>query len=370
MISENMQYRRLPGTEMDVSVVSIGSLGFSRAGVDADGIAAIVNRALDLGVNFIDTAYAYGEGDIEKAIGPVLEKRRDECFVLTRSHEREPDEFKRTMAGCFDRLRTDYIEIFEPHDVSSFEDYEKLTRNGVFDMVAEKVAEGKIGYAAISTHGPLDLVKEIVTSGRFSVITVAYNLTGRKRSLDDGEFMGDTADVILPLAHQHGVGVTVMKPFGGGRLLREAPDGTRLSPVKCLLYILANPYVATASPGVESLAQLEEDVGAGRPGMALSDEEKAELEELGRQWGMYFCRQCGYCLPCSEDIDIPKVMDLLESRRAAQDDPEKISSIRNSYRELQVNASDCVECGDCEERCPYDLPIIERMKESVELMEA
>jgi len=119
MICENMQYRRLCGTEMDVSVVSLGSIGFMRGNCAPDEIAAIANRALDLGVNLIDTAYAYQRGEIEEALGLVVEKRRDECFILTRSHMREPDQFRETMEGSFRRLRTDYIDIFQLHDVST-----------------------------------------------------------------------------------------------------------------------------------------------------------------------------------------------------------------------------------------------------------
>ena len=369
MISEDMQYRRLAGTDMDVSVVSLGSIGFMRGNCAPDEIAAIANRALDLGVNFIDTAYAYQRGEVEKALGPVVQKRRDECFLLTRSHVREPDEFKETMEGSFERLRTDYIDVFQLHDVSSEELYQKLMENGIYDMMREKVEAGSIGYAGISTHGDADLMREMVTSGRFSVITVAYNLTGTKRQQADGEFLGETESEILPLAHRKGVGVTVMKPFGGGALLQEAPDGTRLSAVDCLLYILSNPYVTTVSSGVDNMAQLEEDIRAGMPGMALTEQQRADLEQKGRHWGTYFCRQCGYCLPCTEEIEIPGVMKALETCRAAGSE-EAARSAREAYQKMDAKASDCVECGDCEERCPYELPIMDRMKEAADIFES
>jgi predicted aldo/keto reductase-like oxidoreductase len=365
-----MRYAKLKGTDLEVSVVSLGSIGFMRGKLEAEGIQAIANRALDLGVNFIDTAYAYARGVVESALGPVVEKRRDEMIILTRSHMREPDEFKETMEGSFERLRTDYIDIFQLHDVTRAELYEQLMQTGIYAMLAEKVKEGRIGYASISTHGTVDLMREIVTCGKFSVITVAYNLTGSKRSQGDGEFINDTADVILPLAWEKNVGVTIMKPFGGGAVLEEAPDGTRLSPVKCLLYVLANPYVATVSPGVDSMEQLEEDLQAGQPGMGLSDEEKKELEEQGARWGQFFCRQCGYCLPCSEEIDIPKVMKALQDVRAASETPNRAKSLKEKHQGLLAKAADCAECGDCEERCPYDLPIVERMKEAADLLES
>jgi len=369
MISENMAYRRLAGTEMDVSVVSLGSIGFMRGGCSPEQIAAIAHRALDAGVNFIDTAYAYARGDVETALGPVLEKRRDECFVLTRSHMREPDEFRQTVAGSFERLRTDHIDILELHDVSTAAQYEQVMTNGVYEILCEHVAAGRIGHAGISTHGPLELMKQIVTGGKFDVITVGYNVAGAKRQLADGEFPRDTAEHVLPLAAGRGMGITIMKAFGGGALMRPAPDGTRLDPVGCLLWCLANPHVATVSPGVDSLAELEQDLLAGRPGAALTDEQTAELERLAAQWGKYFCRQCGYCLPCSEDIEIPQVMGMLESWRAAEGDADAQAKLKQRCDGLATKASACVECGECQDRCPYDLPIIERMAEAAAALE-
>ena len=369
MISENMEYRRLAGTSLDVSVVSLGSIGFMRGGLDADEIAAVTNRALDLGINFIDTAYAYGGGEVETALGPVMEERRDECFILTRSHLREADAVRESMEGSFERLRTDYIDVFQFHDVGTEAMLEQLLTNGVYDVVREAVEAGRIGYAGISTHGPLDLVRKMITCGRFSVMTVAHNLTGTKRSEGDGEFLGDTASAVFPLAHEHGVGITIMKPFGGGVLCQPTPDGARLSPVKCLLYAMADPFVATVSPGVDSLEQLEEDATAGRPDLQLTDEERVELEQEGLRWGEFFCRQCRYCLPCSEDIAIPKVMKLLETRRSADAGSKAAEAAEKAYGDLAVKPSDCIACGDCEARCPYGFPVAERMSEAAQLFE-
>lgn len=369
MASETMEYRRLAGTDMNLSVISLGSLGFCRADRSAEEIRRITERALDEGVNFIDTAYAYESGRIEKALGPIMESRRHEVHVLTRSHMREPEEFKESLEGSFERLRTDYIDIFQLHDVSSRELYEQLLENGVYDILMEKVDRGRIGHAGISTHGSGDLMEEMVTSGRFSVVTVAYNLTGTKRQRGDDEFVDETARRVLPLAREENVGITVMKPFGGGTLCREAPDGTRLSAVDCLLYVKANPLVTTISPGVNSMEQLEEDLSAGRTDKRLTDEQIEELEQQAQKWGRYFCRQCGYCMPCAVEIDIPAVMDALETYEADPDDGQTVESARESYAELNIPPSECIECGECEEKCPYSLPIIDRMQKAARVLE-
>jgi len=359
MKSSMMEYRHLPGADIEVSAVSIGTLGFPRGKCSPEQIAAITNRALDLGVSFIDTAHAYGRGDIEAALGPVVEKRRDEVAVLTRGHLREAEEFREAFEGSFERLRTDFIDVFQLHDVTNAETYEKVMTNGIYDMVREKVEQGKIGCVGISSHGPRELLEDMIASGKFSVITVAYNLTGTKRSHGDGEQVTNTAECIMPLAREHGVGVTVMKPFGGGAILQEAPDGTRLTPGECLRYVLSNPLVSTVSPGVNDMAQLEEAVAAWQPGTCLSEQEKTALEEKGREWGQFFCRRCGYCLPCEKEIQIPNAMCLFEEVRAAGEG--SANRMMPRYEKLGVKPSECIECGVCEERCPYDLPISERM---------
>lgn len=368
MLSDRMTYRALAGTELKVSAIGMGALGFQRVRLDHDEIRAVVERALDRGVNLLDTAYAYGRGYQEEAIGPVVERRRDECVILTRSHLREPEEFKESVEGSFSRLRTDHIDIFQLHDVSTEEDYEKLLANGVCEMLAEKVEEGSIGYAGVSTHGPLDLVERLITSGRFRVLTVAYNVANRKRQQGDGEDMRNTPELVFPLCHREDVGVTIMKPFGGGVLVQKAPDGTKLSPVDCLRYVLANPYVAAAAPGVENIQQLEEVLPAGEPGREMTPAQKEELEQQALQWGMYFCRKCGYCLPCTEGIEIPQVMAALETYQLATTEEQKNKALE-SYRQIEPKASECSECEKCQERCPYDLPIMERMKEAADIFE-
>jgi len=369
MKSDNMEYRPLPGAGWDVSAVSLGTLGFLRASCSPKETARIINLALDGGMNLLDTAFAYADGEIEKLLAPVIEKRRDEVRILTRCHFRTLDEFKPCFEAAFERLRTDHVDIFELHDVGSEEQYDKLITGGVYDCVREAAEQGRVGCVGISTHGTPELMEKMCASGLFRVITLAYNLTGTKRTHQDGEDAGDTANVVMPLARKAGMGVTVMKPFAGGTLLQTAPDGTQLTARECLRYVLAHPLVSTVSPGIESVAQLDEALAAGRPDAALSPSDIERLEEKGRLWGRHFCRRCGYCLPCEEGVDIPGVMKILEYYRGAGDDEEKQRSVASRYEALEVKASACVACGECEERCPYDLPISERMEEAAGLFE-
>lgn len=137
-----MEYRLLGNTDLRVSVIGIGSLGFSRARATPEEIERIVNRALDLGINIIDTAYAYGEGEAEKAIGRVTKYRRKECIILTRSHLRSPKEFAQTINKSLQNLNTEAIDIYQMHDVTRPGEFETLMSNGVFNELKKAQKSG------------------------------------------------------------------------------------------------------------------------------------------------------------------------------------------------------------------------------------
>lgn len=360
----NMEYRRLGKTDLRVSVVGIGSLGFFRHGEKE--IAPILNRALDLGVNIIDTAHGYADGVAEKGIGQVVKERRKECIILSRAavwqNSDDPAETTRSLEESLRRLHTDVIDIYQLHDITVRGAYQKVMENGIYEALKKAKKEGKVRYIGFSTHATVADMTKIVISGDVDVLTIAYNITHHKRQLEDGDDISLTSREIFPLAKKYGVGLTVMKPFGGGILTRSSIDGRKLSPVKILRYTIQNPYVTTVTPGVDNLEQLEEVVKAGDKNSRLSREEMKELEEEAKKWGRDFCRQCGYCLPCTEGISIPEVMRLLMDWRLGN---EKVKEkARENYIGLEKRADVCIECRECEERCPYQIKISEWMGEA------
>jgi len=358
----------LGNTDFKVSVVGIGSLGFSRVKAMPEEIEKIVNRALDLGVNIIDTAYGYGVGEMEKAIGQVTKNRGNECIILTRSHLRTPKEFAETINQSLQNLKVETIDIYQMHDVTRPGEFERLMNNGVFDELKKAQKAGKVKFIGISTHAKAEDMKKMITCGEFDVITLSYNLIRYQRQSVDGEDISITEKEILPLAKEKGLGVTIMKPFGGGILAKNPlTGGVSISPVQALKFVISNPYVDTTTPGIGNLRELEEDIKAGDPHISLSEGDIARLQEDAKKWGPDFCRNCGYCLPCSEDIPIPQIQRLLMNYKLG-DEKEK-DRARKSYNSLEVKASACIECKECEERCPYQLPISEKMKEAQEIFE-
>jgi len=353
-----MEYRTLGSTGLKVSVVGVGSLGFFRVKAGQKEVEQIMSRAIDLGVNVLDTAYIYGKGTLEEMEGKALAGKRDKWIIISRCHLRDREGFRKSLEESLKRLKTEYIDVYQLHDVTREGEFEELTKkDGVFSVLEEAKKQGKIGFTGISTHATTEEMKKIVESELFDVITVSYNLTQHKRGTGDGESISKTAEEVFPLASQLNMGITIMKPFGGGVLAEEDCQGRRLSPSQVLKYVVQNSYVHTVTPGVDNITQLEEDVKAGDKKFILTEKEIGELLEEGKKWGKDFCHQCSYCHPCSEDINIPQLMRLLERHRR-----EGEQVVEKQYREIEVKADACIECGKCQERCPFQLPIMERMR--------
>ncbi|MBN1671254.1 MAG: aldo/keto reductase [Kiritimatiellae bacterium] len=369
-----MEHRELGKTGMQVSVVGIGTLGFARAGLCKDDEASrkamvdIVSRALELGVTFIDTALAYGGGRAEQAVGAALKASVAKPVILTRTHSWQKSSDPAVIAADIDasreRLGVDVLDVYEIHDVSSPKAYQKVRENKLYEPIVQAKKEGKVKAIGYSSHGDAELIQKIVDENEIDVVTLAYNILHSKRSPGDGEDPKITATKLFPMLKERGIGITVMKPFGGGILTWNLGQGTALPPARLVRYVVENPHVATVTPGADTLAQLEEWIPAGNADAALSPADIQKLEEAANNWGANLCRQCGYCRPCSQEIDIPKVMRLLMQWQHTKDE-----KLREQYAKLDVKANACVECGDCEERCPYDLAIAEKMKETAAIFE-
>ena len=301
----------------------------------------VLNRALDIGLNYIDTARLYGNS--EELIGAVMKTRRSECYLSTKSIHRSKEETAWDIEISLKNLNTDMIDIYFCHDVSRDESYEQImSDSGSVAAIKEAQKAGKVRYAAISTHRA-DIAVKSVKTGEFDVIMLPINLF-------DQEFITD----VIPAVRQTGVGIVGMKPLAGGAFRY---------PEIALRYSLAQD-VDSQLVGIGSIAELEEDFQIADTFQPLSEEEMKKLKDEAKELGKDFCRQCGYCLPCSVDIEIPKVF-LYEryAKRFWLDDFAK-----EQYALLEMKGDECIECGQCEERCPYELPIIEKMATAHKLL--
>ena len=336
-----METRRLTGTDLEVTRLSFGGIKLSKD--MADPPDRILGRALDAGITYIDTARCYG--DSEELIGQAVSHRRREYVLSSKSIRRRAGETTEDIETGLRNLRTDSIDIYFCHDISREADWETaMSATGSLVAISRAVESGKVRYPAISTHRK-EYALRAIESGAFAVIMLAVNLFDR-------EFITD----VLPSAAKAGIAVVGMKPLAGGAFAH---------PQIALRYSLAQK-ADTVLVGIASLAELEEDLAIARTMAPLSAGELSKLEDDAKQLGTDFCRQCGYCLPCEESVDIPGV--LLQERYAKRfwlDDVAKAE-----YAAMEVQADACSECGACEERCPYFLPIRQKLKAAHALLTA
>lgn len=326
-------------TDMEVTHLSFG--GIKLHSNMPDKAENIVSKALDLGINYIDTARCYGDSEV--LIGAVMKNRRSECYLSSKSIRRSKEETAEDIDISLKNLNTDMIDIYFCHDISREQHYEKvMSESGSLSAIKTAQKAGKIRYIGISTHRA-DIATKAINSGEFDAIMLSINLF-------DQEFIKD----VIPLARKAGMGIIGMKPLAGGAFN---------FPQIALKYSLAQDVDAQLV-GISSIAELEEDFQIADKFVPPSEDEMKKLMDEAKELGKDFCRQCGYCLPCTVDIDIPKVF-LYEryAKRFWLGDYAK-----EQYALLDVKGDECVECGKCEERCPYELPIMEKIASAHKLL--
>lgn len=329
-----MEKRRLGKTGFEVSAVGFGGIPIQR--VDEDTAYDLLEEAYNRGINFIDTARGYMES--ESLIGAALERfGRDKFILATKSMARTYDGVKEEFELSLKNLRTDHIELFQFHNVTSEEQLAMImSEDGAYRAIKEYQDRGIIKEIGITSHST-DLLDIALDTDDFSTIQYPYNPV---------ETQGEA---IFKKAKDKDIGVIVMKPLAGGAI----PHGEL-----CIRFILENKDVTVVIPGMDSIEQVEENTRPALDGRPLTDKERKELLEEASLLGEEFCRRCGYCAPCRVGIDIPAqfIIEGYYTRYNLQE------WSKSRYTAMEIKASDCIECGDCEERCPYNLPIMKMLK--------
>jgi len=352
-----MRKRTLGKTGWRISVIGFGAIKLPN--LSQKECDTLLNRAIDLGINFVDTADCYG--DSEEKIGKTLSRRRKEFYLSTKVDERDGFGVMKKLERCLQRLKTDRIDLVLFHDVRGSE-YEKIFEKGGLEALEKAREQGKVLQIGISIHQSISMMKKAIESGVFSALMVAYS------AIDEDRLTAD----LIPLAHQKGIGVVAMKPLAGGKLAEPSRGWDRKffkgeSPAQISLrYVLTNPHLTCAIPGMTSLNELEENVKVGEDIRNLNSEEIGILMDWVGEVGKGFCRNCGYCLPCPEGISIP---DIFRFESYFERYGMKRWAVEQ-YRLLPVKGGACSSCEQCLERCPFGVPIPERLKEIHQKFEA
>lgn len=329
-----MEKRRLGRTNFNVSVIGLGGIPIQR--VNKDEAIKLIGAAKDSGINFIDTARGYTIS--ESLIGHGLrEYGREEFILATKSMKRDYYGIFEELEISLENLGTSYIDLFQFHNVRSFEQLEILMgNNGGLKAIKEAQAKGLIREIGITSHAP-EILDKAMDTGEFSTIQCPYNPVERQ------------GEKVFEKANKLDIGVIIMKPLAGGAI-RNA----ELS----LKFIVNNPNINVAIPGMDSIEQVIANAKIGQNVQALTEDEKAIILKEAEELGTEFCRRCGYCLPCPQGIDIPSqfLMEGYYTRYNLKD------WAVDRYQAMEVNAGDCIECGQCEGKCPYNLPIRKMLK--------
>jgi len=349
--------RRLGRTNFEASVVGFGGIPIQRQ--PREGAVRVVRRAIELGVNFIDTARSYS--DSEDKIGEAIKGMREQLFISTKSHFRTKGEVKSNIEESLRRLAIDKLDLIFIHGVDSEEELEHRLKMGVLEAMKEAREAGMVDYIGISGHQN-DVLTRAIKSGEFDAIIATYNLTN------------DDADrELFPLARELDVGVIVMKPLGGG-YLAVPPEAIQFSVADkatstaeaSLRFVLTNPYITTVIPGMGKIQEVEEDVPLGYIPQSMLLEEIKGLQQRAKEIGFTFCQGCGYCLPvCPQGIWIQDVFRLL----VFHEQYGMREWAKTLYREQhEALVALCDECESCVEVCPAQLDIPAKLKEAAAIL--
>ncbi len=326
-----MEYRELGKTGLRVSRMGFGGIPIQK--VDAKATRRLVEHMAELGVNYIDTARGYTVS--EQYLGEALEGLRDRFVLATKSMARTKEAMARDIETSLANLRTDVIDLYQVHNPSLTELETVIAPGGALEALLEAKAAGKIRHIGLTAHMAA-VFERALTLPWVETIMFPYNIV---------ETQGGA---LMRRCTQQGVGFICMKPLAGGAL-----EDANLA----LRFIAANDDVTVVIPGMYDVREIDENLAAVGSGSPLSDEEREKLETIRRELGTQFCRRCNYCQPCTAGIGISGIF-VLEGylQRYGLGD-----WARQRYAAMEKKAGDCVGCGACEARCPYQLPIREML---------
>ena len=331
-----MRKVRLGKTDLMVSEVGFGGIPIRR--LSEDEAIRVIRRSIELGVTLIDTACGYGTS--EERIGRAIAGRREGLILATKSPARDGETFRQNLETSFERLGVEHIDLFQFHNVANEEAYQQIqVPGGPLDIAREAKAANRIGHIGVSSHS-LELSLKMVESGNFETLMFPFN------------FVTDEAvEKLLPACRENDVGFIAMKPLGGGILENATLD---------FKYLRQFPDIVSI-PGIETMGEIEEILSIMEGPGELTVEERAEMERIRRDVGTRFCRRCGYCQPCPQEVNIGVMMHL---RSFARRLPEE-SVFGEWGRAIVASVEQCADCGECEAKCPYALPVREIMAENV-----
>ncbi len=375
-----MQYRQLGKTGLKVSEIGLGAEWLERH--SEEEVQEVIACCENFGINILDCWMA--EPGVRSKIGNALKGSREKWIIQGHFgstwqngqyvRTRDMDKVKAAFQDLLTRLQTDYIDLGMIHFVDEEAEFARIMEGEFLAYVKEQKEKSVIRHIGMSTHNP-KVAKLAALSGEIEMILFsvnpAFDLLPASEDIntyfaesyqEDLQGIDPDRAELYQLCEQRGVGITVMKGYAGGRLFspQTSPFGVALTPVQCIHYALTRPGVASILVGYDTPEHVKEAVAYE----TATEEEKdyaSVLANAPRHAYRGQCTYCGHCAPCPAGIDIAMVNKLYDLAMMQKEVP---ASLRAHYEELSANGKDCIGCGGCEERCPFGVPVAQRMKEA------
>jgi predicted aldo/keto reductase-like oxidoreductase len=282
-----------------------------------------------------------------------------------------PDLWKQYLEESLEALGVDRIDFYHAHVLT----WDKFTGafqepGGPLELCHQARDEGIIDHLCFSSHDTPENIIKMIDSGLFDGIIVQYNLLDRQQQFGR-HTAGAGNEPAIARAAERGMGVLIMGTVAGGRLVapeseqlqRLLTGSTKSIPDLAIRYVLSNPAVTSAMSGMNTIEMVEENVASASHERPMTEQEYEQIREITGRYeklGELYCTGCGYCQPCPQEINIPRAFEAMNYHRVWG----LTEHAKQMYQRLEPNAEACVECGQCEENCPQDLPIIEQLKET------
>ena len=379
-----MLYRKMPGVDRELSILGMGCMRLplndpnDPKTIDEKTAMEMVRTAIDRGVNYIDTAYPYHGGESEPFVGRVLQDGyRDKVALATKLPTwaiETREDMDRYLSEQLERLQTDVIDFYLIHGLKR-DRWESMQRLGMADFLDRALKDGKIKYAGFSFHADRENFKEIVDGYDWSFCQIQYNYL-------DEDFQAGREG--LEYAAQKGLGIVVMEPLKGGKIAQDVPKNImniwEQAPVKrspaewALRWVWNHSEAAVVLSGMSTMQQVEENISIAsqeQDSNWLNEQETALIAQVSSEYKQRIkvdCTNCGYCMPCPSDVNIPDCFARYNTAFLFED----IEAMKKNYLTFvpeNNRASQCVSCGECEDKCPQNIPVMEKLRNVVNLFE-
>ena len=373
-----MEYRDFGRSGVKISALGFGCMRFpmikdgEKNVVDVEAVTEMIKKAYELGVNYFDTALFYCDGLSENALGKAVKGFRDNVYISTKCPSDRLKEFggyRNILEAQLKKLDMDYIDFYHYHGIGYAHFLETDKEWKWIDAAIKAKAEGLIRHISFSFHSKPEDIKKLVDLDIFDSLLCQYNCIDR--SNEEG----------IAYAKSKGIGVIAMGPVGGGRISSIPPTIAKDAGVKvstssemALRFVLANPNVDCALSGMQNLQMVIENVNTASSPEPLTSEQLNAINKIldeKKELAKLYCPGCRYCMPhCPQKVNIEYIFQLYNDYKIYGVEEVSKAEYASLGKYNTTDASHCIECGVCEEKCPQNIKIIEKLKTCHELLKA